>query len=67
MDLLESNVRHECKQAFAELQTDMSDLTGDLVPLNIPFRPLTQYAAKVMFRDDQLAALQLFDSRYQNG
>ena len=30
MDTLENNVRSECKQAFAELQTDMSDLTDDL-------------------------------------
>ena len=30
MDTLENNVRSECKQAFAELQTDMSDLTMDL-------------------------------------
>ncbi|KAF9417011.1 hypothetical protein HW555_005839 [Spodoptera exigua] len=30
MDTLESNVRLECKLAFAELQTDMSDLAADL-------------------------------------
>ena len=30
MDTLENNVRSECKQAFAELQTDMTDLTMDL-------------------------------------
>lgn len=28
MDLLENNVRSECKQAFAELQTDMSDMSA---------------------------------------
>ncbi|KAJ8955492.1 hypothetical protein NQ318_003595 [Aromia moschata] len=28
MDTLESNVRSECKLAFAELQTDMTDLTA---------------------------------------
>ena len=30
MDILEHNVRSECKQAFAELQTDMTDLTAEL-------------------------------------
>jgi len=67
MDLLESNVRHECKQAFAELQTDMTDLTGDLVPLNIPYRPLAPYVVRVMFRDEEQAALQIFDGRYTTG
>ena len=30
MDTLENSVRSECKQAFAELQTDMTDLNNDL-------------------------------------
>uniref|UniRef100_A0A915K3C8 Uncharacterized protein n=1 Tax=Romanomermis culicivorax TaxID=13658 RepID=A0A915K3C8_ROMCU len=66
MDMLESNVRQECKQAFAELQTDMSDLTGDLVPLNIPYWPLDRYAVKILFREDQRNALQILDHRYHN-
>jgi plexin A len=36
MDTLENNVRSECKQAFAELQTDMTDLTMDLEMSGIP-------------------------------
>ncbi len=34
MDLLEHNVRSECKQAFAELQTDVTDLTMELEATN---------------------------------
>lgn len=36
MDTLENSVRSECKQAFAELQTDMTDLSNDLETCGIP-------------------------------
>ncbi|KFD65944.1 hypothetical protein M514_03899 [Trichuris suis] len=59
MDTLESNVRQECKEAFAELQTDMSDLTSDLVALGIPFHSRYVYAARVLFKEDQRSVMQL--------
>jgi plexin A len=37
MDILELRVAAECKEAFAELQTEMTDLTGDLTSGGIPF------------------------------
>eukprot|EP00094_Tigriopus_californicus_P013015 TCALIF_12585-PA protein Name:"Similar to plexB Plexin-B (Drosophila melanogaster)" AED:0.06 eAED:0.06 QI:0/0/0/0.75/0/0.25/4/0/1650 len=38
MDLLENNVRSECKQAFAELQTDMSEMSAvDINRSQVPF------------------------------
>ncbi|KAA0201739.1 hypothetical protein HAZT_HAZT002018, partial [Hyalella azteca] len=49
MDTLESNVRSECKQAFAELQTDMTDLTADLQSSGIPTLDLRTYIMKVFF------------------
>lgn len=49
MDTLESNVRSECKLAFAELQTDMTDLTADLESSGIPFLDHTSYIMKVFF------------------
>lgn len=49
MDTLESNVRFECKQAFAELQTDMTDLTADLENSGIPTLDHTSYIMKVFF------------------
>ncbi|XP_022914955.1 plexin-B isoform X2 [Onthophagus taurus] len=49
MDTLESNVRYECKLAFAELQTDMTDLTADLVSSGIPTLDHTSYIMKVFF------------------
>ncbi|KAK3744735.1 hypothetical protein RRG08_062381 [Elysia crispata] len=49
LDSLESNVRNECKQAFAELQTDMTDLTGDLISSGIPFWDFHSYVFKVLF------------------
>lgn len=49
MDTLESNVRMECKQAFAELQTDMTDLTADLENTGIPTLDHINYIMKVFF------------------
>ncbi|XP_055371957.1 plexin-B isoform X2 [Condylostylus longicornis] len=49
MDTLESNVRLECKQAFAELQTDMTDLTADLESTGIPTLDHVNYIMKVFF------------------
>lgn len=49
MDTLESNVRMECKQAFAELQTDMTDLTADLESAGIPTLDHVNYIMKVFF------------------
>ncbi|XP_076035062.1 plexin-B-like isoform X2 [Oratosquilla oratoria] len=49
MDTLESNVRSECKQAFAELQTDITDLTADLESSGIPTLDLRTYVTKVFF------------------
>ncbi|CAG0917436.1 unnamed protein product, partial [Notodromas monacha] len=49
MDTLESNVRLECKQAFAELQTDMTDMTADLESTGIPTLPHVAYVMKVFF------------------
>ncbi|XP_076061241.1 plexin-B-like [Oratosquilla oratoria] len=49
MDNLESHVRTECKQAFAELQTDMTDLTADLESSGIPTLDPRTYVMKVFF------------------
>jgi hypothetical protein len=42
-------VRLECKQAFAELQTDMTDLTADLENSGIPNLDHVHYIMKVFF------------------
>jgi Plexin cytoplasmic RasGAP domain len=39
----------ECKQAFAELQTDMTDLTADLENSGIPNLDHVHYIMKVFF------------------
>ena len=49
MDLLENNVRSECKQAFAELQTDMTDLTMELETSGVPFVAHRKYVMNVFF------------------
>ncbi|XP_055342712.1 plexin-A2-like [Paramacrobiotus metropolitanus] len=49
IDALELQVASECKEAFAELQTDITDWTGDLSTGGIPFRDYRWYVAKVLF------------------
>lgn len=39
----------ECKEAFAELQTEMTDLTSDLTSGGIPFLDYRTYAMKILF------------------
>ena len=49
MDMLELQVAAECKEAFAELQTEMTDLTSDLTSGGIPFLDYRMYAMKILF------------------
>lgn len=49
LDTLESNVRNECKQAFAELQTEVTDLTSDLNITGTPYWDYKTYVFKVLF------------------
>ncbi|CAK9300094.1 unnamed protein product [Gordionus sp. m RMFG-2023] len=51
METLESNVRSECKQAFAELQTDMSDVSNDIILSGIPFFDRKTYISKIFFSE----------------
>ncbi|MGH0171119.1 UNVERIFIED_CONTAM: hypothetical protein FKN15_060563 [Acipenser sinensis] len=49
MDNLESRVALECKEAFAELQTDINELTSDLDRAGIPHLEYRTYAMRVLF------------------
>uniref|UniRef100_A0A672QZV1 Plexin A3-like n=1 Tax=Sinocyclocheilus grahami TaxID=75366 RepID=A0A672QZV1_SINGR len=49
MDNLESRVALECKEAFAELQTDIQELTNDMDGVKIPFLEYRTYTMRVMF------------------
>lgn len=50
MDILESKVAKECKEAFAELQTEVTDLTSDLGGMSgIPFRDYRSFTMRVLF------------------
>ena len=49
MDILELRVAAECKEAFAELQTEMTDLTGDLTSGGIPLLVYQKYAMNILF------------------
>uniref|UniRef100_A0A915D9Z4 IPT/TIG domain-containing protein n=1 Tax=Ditylenchus dipsaci TaxID=166011 RepID=A0A915D9Z4_9BILA len=53
MEQMESNVRNECKQAFAELQTDMlSDLTAAIDDgVGIPYQNKAEFVSRLLFRD----------------
>uniref|UniRef100_A0A452R7E3 Plexin A3 n=1 Tax=Ursus americanus TaxID=9643 RepID=A0A452R7E3_URSAM len=49
MDSLESRVALECKEAFAELQTDINELTNHMDGVQIPFLDYRTYAVRVLF------------------
>ncbi|XP_076363064.1 plexin-B-like isoform X2 [Tachypleus tridentatus] len=49
MDSLENSVRSECKQAFAELQTDMTDLHKDIQTTGIPTLDHQTFVVRVFF------------------
>ncbi|KAL6464230.1 hypothetical protein MHYP_G00265470 [Metynnis hypsauchen] len=49
MDNLESRVALECKEAFAELQTDINELTSDLDRAGIPHLEYRTYIMRVLF------------------
>lgn len=54
MDQLELKVAQECKEAFAELQTDMTELTSDMSgQISIPFWDYRTYCMKVLFPGDK--------------
>lgn len=53
MDILELRVAAECKEAFAELQTEMTDLTGDLTSGGIPFLTYQKYTMNILFPNSQ--------------
>ncbi|XP_063438884.1 plexin-A4-like isoform X2 [Mytilus trossulus] len=49
LDNMESTVRNECKQAFAELQTDMTDLTAEIGDGKKPLYRYDDYTFKILF------------------
>jgi hypothetical protein len=51
MDVLELRVASECKEAFAELQTEITDLNAELAAsaCGIPFLDYRLYTARVLF------------------
>ncbi|XP_018019923.1 plexin A3 isoform X1 [Hyalella azteca] len=61
MDVLELRVAAECKEAFAELQTEMTDLTSDLIGAGgIPFLDYRFYTMKILFPNmDETSVLQM--------
>ena len=55
MDVLELKVASECKEAFAELQTHLTDITNDLSMFNsgIPYLEYRNYTLKVLFPNQE--------------
>uniref|UniRef100_A0AC35U6B2 Sema domain-containing protein n=1 Tax=Rhabditophanes sp. KR3021 TaxID=114890 RepID=A0AC35U6B2_9BILA len=51
MEQMESNVRNECKIAFAELQTDMTDLTLTIEDIGIPYKKMNEFLKNLLFQD----------------
>ncbi|CAF1159331.1 unnamed protein product [Rotaria sordida] len=49
IDTLEMRVARECKEAFAELQTDIGEITNDLSHSGVPYNDYRTYCMKVLF------------------
>ncbi|XP_022105398.1 plexin-B-like isoform X2 [Acanthaster planci] len=49
MRALEKDLADEVRQAFAELQTDLTDLTSDLEGIGMPFVSHREYATNMLF------------------
>ncbi|XP_038061899.1 plexin-B-like [Patiria miniata] len=49
MRAMEADLADEVRQAFAELQTDMTDLTSDLEGIGMPFVSHREYATNMLF------------------
>uniref|UniRef100_A0A5F9DDX2 Plexin A4 n=1 Tax=Oryctolagus cuniculus TaxID=9986 RepID=A0A5F9DDX2_RABIT len=68
MDNLESRVALECKEAFAELQTDIHELTSDLDGAGIPFLDYRTYTMRVLFPGiDDHPVLRDLEERVEKG
>lgn len=49
LEKLESSVARECKIGFAELQTDLDELTGDVIGCRLPYRDIQSYLLTTLF------------------
>ena len=49
LEKLESSVARECKLGFAELQTDLDELTEDVVGCRLPYKDLQSYLLTTLF------------------
>jgi len=71
MDILEAKVAKECKEAFAELQTDMTELTSDLSgTMGIPFRDYRSFSMRVLFpnmAENEHPVTRSFEVQVDNG
>ena len=61
MDVLELRVAAECKEAFTELQTEITELGVDLQQGGIPFLDYRGYCVKILFPSVQEHAVLQWD------
>ena len=61
MDVLELRVAAECKEAFTELQTEITELGVDLQQGGIPFLDYRSYCVKILFPSVQEHAVLQWD------
>lgn len=53
-DMMEAKVAQECREAFAELQTDMQSDLENIAMAGIPFRTRQEYIMRVLFPDPDM-------------
>ncbi|XP_046336291.2 plexin-A1-like [Haliotis rufescens] len=57
MEQMELRMQTEFRQAFAELQTDMTDITGELVETGLPYNKFNVYAFQILFPTDDVTEM----------
>ncbi|XP_071081824.1 plexin-A1-like isoform X2 [Haliotis cracherodii] len=57
MEQMELRIQTEFRQAFAELQTDMTDITGELVETGLPYNKFNVYAFQILFPTDDVTEM----------
>ncbi|XP_067683732.1 plexin-A1-like [Haliotis asinina] len=57
MEQMELQIQTEFRQAFAELQTDMTDITGELVETGLPYNKFNVYAFQILFPSDDVTEM----------
>uniref|UniRef100_A0A8D8LSB8 Plexin-A4 n=1 Tax=Cacopsylla melanoneura TaxID=428564 RepID=A0A8D8LSB8_9HEMI len=65
IDALESRVASECREAFAELQTEITNMAEDLTITGMPFMEYKRYAWMILFPNSKYHRVLQFEPKFK--